>query len=312
MKSNELNPIKAEQFLHKLKAKLQPAQGTFIYEASLHASMEKTNPGDESGYVQWLRSLIEFLRAQPGVRGVRALDLGCGTGELTVLMRLIGLEAFGLDVHRADIQLAQLLAEENGFPKDMFIWSAGEGKLPFADASFDIVTMISVLEHLDEPTLRRLVPELARVCSGVVFAQAPSSASLRDDHTGLLFVPSLPHWLAKTYIAARGNRYRYAISASGDWDVHYRSSDEVFAAFGRYFDCNYAPADCSYPPVSSSDSVTSIGRHFQIANRNLYLGLPIPWRRRRINRGCPKEAYYPYLNLVCTPKVRANGSAHAN
>src|SRR5207302_944530 len=148
------------------------------------------------------------------VSGRKTLDVGCGTGALTVLMKLVGFDAIGIDVHQQHVQLAKVLADENSLSKDMFVCDQ-DSKLPFPDRSFDIVTMISVLEHLDDATLAALVPELARVCKGLLFVQAPSSASLRDDHTGLLFVPWMPQWLARLYVASYGRKYRYSISATG-------------------------------------------------------------------------------------------------
>lgn len=305
MEAKGSNPIRAAQFLEELRTKLRPVQGTFIHDACIRASLEKTNPHDSSGYVRWLQRLFDFLIEHKNVSGRRTLDFGCGTGELTVLMKLLGFESIGLDVHLEDIQLAQSLAGENGLPADMFVWNENR-RLPFPDESFDIVTMISVLEHLDDQTLAALVPELARVCKGVLFLQAPSSARLRDDHTGLRFVPSMPHWFAKAYIAARGRKYRYPISSSGTWDVHYRNLDEILSLFGKYFHWSFAPPGCSYPEPSNDDSITRLGKHFQLANRNVFFAVPLPWRRLRINRGYPKEAYYPYLNLILKPRTAAD------
>jgi 2-polyprenyl-3-methyl-5-hydroxy-6-metoxy-1,4-benzoquinol methylase len=307
MKLTRANPIRATHFLNELMTKLQSAQGTFIYDACLRASLEKTNPEDSSGYVRWLQALFDFFKRETGA-GLRTLDLGCGTGELTVLMKLLGFQATGIDVQSEDIRLARLLAQENGLSRDMFVRHEG-GSLPFADASFDIVVMISVLEHLDDQTLHALLPELARICRGILFVQAPSSASFRDDHTGLRFVPAMPHWLARTYIAARGSKYRYSISSSGTWDVHYRSVDEILHSFRPYFEGSFAPAECSYPEPSSDDSVTRIGKHLQLGHRDFFIGVPLPWRRLRINRGYPREAYYPYINLIFKPanRRRLNG-----
>jgi 2-polyprenyl-3-methyl-5-hydroxy-6-metoxy-1,4-benzoquinol methylase len=301
MEINGSNPIRAAQFLEALRTKLRPARGTFIHDACIRDALEKTNAQDSSGYVRWLRRLFDLLIEQENCSGRRTLDFGCGTGELTVLMKLVGFDSIGIDDHLENIKLARSLAGENGLAEDMFVWNQ-TGRLPFADGSFDIVTMISVLEHLDDPTLAALIPELARVCKGGLFLQAPSGASFRDDHTGLRFVPLMPHWFAKAYIAARGSKYRYSISSSGTWDVHYRNLDEVISMFGAYFHWRFAPALCSYPEPSGYDSITSMGKHFQIANREIFLGIPLPWRRLRINRGYPKQAYYPYLNLIFTPK----------
>jgi len=188
---------------------------------------------------------------------------------------------------------------------EMFIRHDGN-RLPFPDRAFDIVTMISVLEHVDDPTLSQLVPELARVCAGVLFVQAPSSASFRDDHTGLLFLPSLPNRLARAYVAVLGKRYQYKISASGSWDVNYRSFEQAIRFFEPYFDYEFSPNPCCYPEVPEEFSPTWIGKRFHLFAREIFLGLPLPWRQFRISRGYPKEAYYPYLNL--TFRLKSNHS----
>jgi 2-polyprenyl-3-methyl-5-hydroxy-6-metoxy-1,4-benzoquinol methylase len=295
------NPLRAEKFLRALQAMLEPARGTYICEAVIRDSHEKTNLADSSGYVGWLRRLMTYLSKQPGVSGARTLDVGCGTGELTVLMRLLGFDAVGIDVHERHIGLARMLAEENGLSPEMFICHEGN-RLPFADKSFDMITMISVLEHLDDVTLSKLVPELARICAGILFVQAPNSASFRDDHTGLLFVPAMPNRLARSYVAVRGRRYRYNISASGSWDVNYRSFDQAVRSFQPHFDYNLSPDGCCYPQTPSEYSPTWIGKRFHAFDREMFFGLPLPWRQFRISRGYPKQAYYPYLNLTFRPK----------
>jgi len=227
--------------------------------------------------------------------------VGCGTGVLTVLMKLLGFDVTGVDVHRQHVQLARVLAEENGLSPDMFVWHQDE-ELPFPDKSFDIVTMISVLEHLDDTTLGKLAPELARVCQGLLFVQAPNSASIRDDHTGLLFVPSMPRWFARAYVAMWGKKYRYHISASGSWDVHYRSFDRAIRSFQPYFEFRPSPRAFCYPPTPLEYSPTWMGKGVQLFNQKLFLGVPLPWRRIKISRGYPEEAYHPYLNIIFKPR----------
>ena len=300
------NPIRAERFLRELKSTLEPARGTYIYDARIRDALEKTSPHDSSGYVAWLQKLFGFLAEQISVSGRKTLDVGCGAGELTVLMKCLGFDATGFDVDAEYIRLARILAAENGFREEMFVCGSGS-RLPFPDRSFDIVTMISVVEHLDDASLKRLIPELARVCRGALYVQAPNSASIRDDHTGLLFVPWMPPWLARIYVAGRGPKYRYHISESGSWDVHYRGFDEVIAHFEPYFNCDLSPGPSSYPPTPEDYSPTKIGKRFRISDREVFVGMQLPWRQFRISRGHPREAYYPYLNLILTPKQRTCG-----
>lgn len=301
------NPLKAEQFLNAVRARLAPAKGTYIYDACIRDYLEKTSSNDSSGYVRWFKHLLPYLSQQHNASNNKLLDIGCGTGELTVLMKLIGFDAIGLDVHEKDIQLAKLLAKENGLSEQMFVLSDGSHRLPFDNQAFDIVTMISVLEHVNDVTLAGLVPEIARICRRVLYVQVPNKLSISDNHTGLRFVPWMPHWMAKHYISARGAKYKYWISASGSWDVFYRNFEDIAFSFGRYFDCSFCPPDCSFPVPTADQAITKIGKNFRIFSRKVFVGLPLPWRWIRMKRGYPRQAYYPYLNLIFTPKSIAGG-----
>lgn len=80
------------------------------------------------------------------LKGRRILDLGCGNGCYTAELARRGGRVCGIDV-----QMSHLEAFRESIPR---VRGAGE-ELPFAPASFEIVTMIEVLEHTtrDDATL---------------------------------------------------------------------------------------------------------------------------------------------------------------
>lgn len=96
--------------------------------------------------------VLEVLGANPR----EVLDIGCGAGFL--LKRLLdgGHRATGLDASAASLGVAAR-------------WTQGRARLvegdayrlPFPDASFDVVTAMDFLEHVSEP--ERVVAEAARV-----------------------------------------------------------------------------------------------------------------------------------------------------
>ena len=91
--------------------------------------------GDERG---------ELIAALVGGPGLRVLDLGCRTGALTQYYAP-GNEVVGVDVDRDALERArERLAIETH-------WADAEDALPFEDASFDVVVMGEVLEHLADP-----------------------------------------------------------------------------------------------------------------------------------------------------------------
>lgn len=188
--TSNIKPLMAEKFLEAALEYMELFKGTYIYDAIVSDFMQKTGKVD-AGYGLWLKQMLNFVTQKYNLRkGSKILDFGCGTGELTVQMRCLGYEAYGLDIHQKHLRLAKILALENGLSEEMFILNdPNSNKLPFMDNTFDLVTLFSVLEHLGDCTLRWLLPELKRVCRGVLYILVPNRLKPTDDHTGLKFVP---------------------------------------------------------------------------------------------------------------------------
>lgn len=277
-------------------ASLSDAQGTYIYDAVVRDLNDKTSSADPCGYRAWLGGLLPYLINHFHLHGKRVLDVGCGAGELTTMMNMLGYDAVGLDVHERALSLARTLARENGIPPGRFVLVRGS-KLPFPDASFDIVTMISCLEHMGDEALSALVPELRRVCRGVIFIQVPSPMKISDDHTGLRFVPWMPGWMARPYIALRGRRYRYAISESGTWDVVYRTLRQIRRRFAG-LEMELIPPLHSFPACDASSAVLNIRKTVSIGAIQFELRIPLLHRRLARRLGAQLENFYPYYNVV--------------
>lgn len=109
--------------------------------------------------------------------GGRVLDIGCGAA--LVADRLIDLHATYVGAeyggHQLDYAVRTAKSRE-GRPLRSFFVQADAEHLPFADASFDVVVMTEVIEHLLRPELA--VWELARVLRpGGVFVMTTNNAS---------------------------------------------------------------------------------------------------------------------------------------
>jgi hypothetical protein len=202
-----------------------------------------------------------------------------------------------VDVNRGAGGRARIHGAEKGVDPGRFV-EGGEGALAFASDSFDIVLMISALEHIDDATLAWMVPELARVCGGVVFVQVPSPMKVTDDHTGLRWVPWMPTGIARAYVAMRGARYRYAVSRSTGWDVRYRALPAIERRFAARFDMAIVPPEHSFPPCGPEDAVLALRRRVRLGRREIRVSLPLVHRQLQVALGRRRADFYPYYNLA--------------
>lgn len=90
--------------------------------------------------------------------GRRALDLGCGTGRHTRALLEAGASVVAADLTPAMLRRARVGLEGRGVG---WLRIALPGPLPFADATFDLVVLGLVAEHLDD--LDGTLVEVARV-----------------------------------------------------------------------------------------------------------------------------------------------------
>ena len=89
--------------------------------------------------------------------GAHILDVGCGTGRWLRRYVTIGYQVTGVDATPAMLQIAQRLGT-------VVPLIAGEAqRLPFADAAFDCVTDITVLQHIPRSLQPFALGEMLRV-----------------------------------------------------------------------------------------------------------------------------------------------------
>lgn len=127
----------------------------------MHTKIDADNP------YGWDRYGFAWQQVPAG--GVAHLDYGCGDGRFLVGLRNKAIaRVVGADVSREAVRLAEAACS------DMEIVHVdGQRILPFADGEFSSITLLDVLEHVDEPDA--LLAELRR--------------ALRDDGTLIVTVP---------------------------------------------------------------------------------------------------------------------------
>lgn len=129
--------------------------------------MERWNPNIHYG-----RQLLRLLP----VGAHDALDVGCGEGWLVREMRRTVPSVVGIDADRFSIAAAGALDHRDGIEYllgDFLSW-------PFAPASFDMVTAIASLHHLDEGAALRKMVQLLRPGGVLGVVGMAKTRSLRD------------------------------------------------------------------------------------------------------------------------------------
>lgn len=132
------------------------------------------------------------------------LDIGSGLGNFVVACRKRGFRAFGIEPDHigqggkiSSIQIARRRLES-----EVFAVGVGE-KLPFADGSFDLVTMNQVMEHVQEQSA--VLSEALRVLKdgGAVYIAAPNYLRFWEPHYKVKWFPLLPKVLGRWYLKSR-------------------------------------------------------------------------------------------------------------
>ena len=129
----------------------------------------------------WFRGFRRFVTpwlsdAAGGRSDLRLLDCGCGTGANLALLARHG-QAFGFDLTARGLDFAK----SNGIDR---VVRASIGSIPFADASFDVVTSFDVLYGLPDEVERSAGREMARVLrpGGMLLVTSAAFDMLRGGH----------------------------------------------------------------------------------------------------------------------------------
>jgi ubiquinone/menaquinone biosynthesis C-methylase UbiE len=133
---------------------------------------------------------VEGLMPPARLERARVLDVGCGPGQILVMMkqRWPGMQITGLDAGPAMIEKARRDAEAAGLEiayEVLRVGPMGDARLPYADAEFDLVTCNSVIHHLADPV--GALDEMARV------AKPDGAVLVRDLQRPKLMLPYALH-----------------------------------------------------------------------------------------------------------------------
>ncbi|TME15119.1 MAG: class I SAM-dependent methyltransferase [Chloroflexi bacterium] len=153
-----------------------------------------------------------LLQDLAGVQG-SYLDLGCGGGAVA---KAVKRERPDLDVHGGDLSRAVIAAASHDPQGVRFVVAPAE-RLPYRDGTFDAISVIDVLEHVDDPT--SMLAEIRRVLrpGGLLHLVLPL-----EGQRGTLWraIGTGTRWRAKVQYAGHiqvfdEQRYRHLADAAG-------------------------------------------------------------------------------------------------
>ncbi|MGB0135043.1 bifunctional 2-polyprenyl-6-hydroxyphenol methylase/3-demethylubiquinol 3-O-methyltransferase UbiG [Dokdonella sp.] len=91
-----------------------------------------------------------YIAGRAGLKGIRAVDVGCGGGLLSEAMAAAGADVIGIDMSPAVIDVARLHLLESGLNVD-YRETSVESLAAEMPAQFDVVTCLEMLEHVPDP-----------------------------------------------------------------------------------------------------------------------------------------------------------------
>ena len=94
---------------------------------------------------------LEWINSLCPVKGLTALDVGCGGGILADSMARRGADVLGIDLSTKALRVAQLHALEAETPGVRYREVSAEALAVEAPGSFDVVTCMEMLEHVPDP-----------------------------------------------------------------------------------------------------------------------------------------------------------------
>ncbi|MBV8879349.1 MAG: class I SAM-dependent methyltransferase [Planctomycetaceae bacterium] len=172
-------------------------EGVYSHEHELEA--------EHWWFASRLERILDLVRAHLPGSGARILDLGCGSGRTARRF-----ESFG-SVVGSDLSWTPLRDDARAGRRRL---ASRAERLPFRTGSFDLVTALDLVEHLedDQPALREMLRVLRP--GGVLIVTVPAMPILYGPHDRVL-----GHW--RRYSSADLRRSVRRSGAAGPLQVGY-------------------------------------------------------------------------------------------
>jgi ubiquinone/menaquinone biosynthesis C-methylase UbiE len=112
------------------------------------------------------------------VSGKSVLELGCGSGEYTVILARRGARVCALDISEALIQVARQRLQSNGIDEEVELCVASAYEIPLPDESIEVVFGMAILHHLELEPAAREVRRVLRKGGKAIFKEPVRNSKL--------------------------------------------------------------------------------------------------------------------------------------
>lgn len=155
---------------------------------------------DEKGKInKRFRKLFENINID---KNKKILDLGCGSGDLSIFLAKKGADVIGIDYSKNAIEIAnEKLFRENNFKGKLKFYLMDAKKISFEENEFDIVVSIDLFEHLYPEELEVVFKKISYVLGkdGILLVHTePNKFYLNFTHPFYVYpISSLLIWINK-------------------------------------------------------------------------------------------------------------------
>jgi 2-polyprenyl-3-methyl-5-hydroxy-6-metoxy-1,4-benzoquinol methylase len=262
-------------------------------------------------YIPWLDSIHPL-------KGLRVLEIGCGTGSSTVALAEQGAEVTGIEMEEAALAVARKQCDLYGVQAHLIHGNAADAHETLDIGSYDLIIFFAVLEHMMHiECLSCLNAYWRKMKPGTLLGiiDTPNRLWLYDDHTSQLpFFHWLPGEIAIRYCANSSRR--------GVAELH----EDTTAAgmvrlqrWGRGISFHEFELALSNP-VGELPIVSSLGhwrRRRDLAQVLKWIVRDRPYHRvlRRMARDVPAPWLEPFIDIMIRrvdAKTRSKALAHTS
>ena len=134
--------------------------------------------------INFAKMFFDFCRRYFELRGMRFIEIGCGTGTVSVAASLLGADVAATDFVEKSVELSRLRWREHGIEGDLFRSDLCDDIAPHRVAAFDFVFCYQVLEHIPRAGQFKALANLFSMVApgGYLFIDTENSLCPYDRH----------------------------------------------------------------------------------------------------------------------------------